>query len=71
MTRMNMCLWIAGNTDTDTDTDLRVHERLHTDEKLFKCHHCDKTLVKNYDLRLHERLLRKDEWNICQLELHN
>ena len=21
MTRMNMCLWIAGNTDTDTDTD--------------------------------------------------
>ena len=56
MTRMKMCLWIAGNTDTDTDTDLRVHERLHTDEKLFKCHHCDKIFVQNDNLRVHERI---------------
>ena len=25
MTRMNKCLWIAGNTDTDTDTAARFH----------------------------------------------
>ena len=36
--------------------NLRVHERPHTGEKPFKCHHCDKTFVQNDDLRVHERL---------------
>ena len=35
--------------------NLRVHERIHTCEKPFNCHHCDKKFVQKDNLRAHLR----------------